>query len=119
MAWSGGQRGKGVRRPVRLEPMPPGDRRVVHLALKDDPLITTRSAGEGFLPTIEIVPVDGSGRRERSNAPGQSESQSNQGQAKGQGQGRGRRREPEREPERKDDAIGGQGGVNDRQKSIR
>ncbi len=56
MALSVGERAKRERQPVRLDPMPPRDRRVVHLALKDDPLITTRSAGEGFLRTIEIVP---------------------------------------------------------------
>ena len=48
---------------MKLDPMPPRDRRIVHLALKDDPMITTRSAGEGFLRAVEIVPVDG--QRER------------------------------------------------------
>jgi spoIIIJ-associated protein len=43
---------------VTLEPMPPRDRRIVHLALKDDPLITTRSEGDGFMRSIQIVPVD-------------------------------------------------------------
>src|SRR6266849_245794 len=101
MALSVGERAKREHEPVRLDPMPPRDRRVVHLALKDDPMITTRSTGEGFLRSIEIVPVEAGGGRERANAPGQSQSQA---QAKGQpGQGRGRRREREREPERKDD----------------
>jgi spoIIIJ-associated protein len=117
MALSAGERAKREHQPVRLDPMPPRDRRVVHLALKGDPIITTRSAGEGFLRSIEIVPVEGSERRERPNAPGQSQPQS-QGQAKGPGQGRGRRREREREPERKDDAIGEQGGFKHGQKRI-
>ena len=43
--------------PVTLDPMPPRDRRIVHLALKDDPLITTRSTGDGFLRVVEIIPV--------------------------------------------------------------
>ena len=116
MALSVGERAKREHEPVRLDPMPPRDRRVVHLALKDDPMITTRSTGEGFLRSIEIVPVEVGGRRERANAPGQSQSQA---QAKGQpGQGRGRRREREREPERKDDAIGEQGGFKHGQKRI-
>jgi len=117
MALSVGERAKREHQTVRLDPMPPRDRRVVHLALKDDPMITTRSAGEGFLRSIEIVPVEGSGRRERANQPGQSESQ---GEAKGVGHGRGRprEREREREPERKDDAIGEQGGFKHGQKRI-
>jgi len=120
MALSVGERAKREHQSVRLDPMPPRDRRVVHLALKDDPMITTRSVGEGFLRSIEIVPVEGSGgRRERGNQPGQSESQ---GKAKGSGQGRGRprerEREREREPERKDDAIGEQGGFKHGQKRI-
>jgi spoIIIJ-associated protein len=53
-----------------LEPLPPRDRRIIHLALKDDPLVTTRSEGEGFLRSIRIVPVDarrdGSGAGDRS-----------------------------------------------------
>ena len=119
MALSVGERAKREHQTVRLDPMPPRDRRVVHLALKDDPMITTRSAGEGFLRSIEIVPAEGSGRRERTNQPGQSQGQ---GQAKGQGQGRGRprerEREREREPERKDEAIGEQGGFKHGQKRI-
>ena len=119
MALSVGERAKREHQTVRLDPMPPRDRRVVHLALKDDPMITTRSAGEGFLRSIEIVPVEGSGgRRERANQPGQSQSQ---GQAKGPSHGRGgrpREREREREPERKDEAIGEQGGFKHGQKRI-
>lgn len=117
MALSVGERAKREHQTVRLDPMPPRDRRVVHLALKDDPMITTRSAGEGFLRSIEIVPAQGSGRRERANQPGQSNSQ---GQAKGPTHGRGRpqEREREREPERKDDAIGEQGGFKHGQKRI-
>ena len=64
MALSMGERAKRDHEAVKLDPMPPRDRRIVHLALKDDPMITTRSAGDGFLRTVEIVPVEG--RRERS-----------------------------------------------------
>jgi hypothetical protein len=38
--------------------MPPRDRRIVHLALKDDPMITTRSMGNGYMRALEIVPTD-------------------------------------------------------------
>src|SRR5271156_4084862 len=63
MALSMGEKAKREHKPVRLEPMAPRDRRVVHLALKDDPMITTRSAGEGPLRSIEIVPTDSGGQR--------------------------------------------------------
>jgi hypothetical protein len=91
----------------------------VHLALKDDPMITTRSAGDGTMRSIEIVPTDSGGRP----------------QPRGDGQPRGRRREPERnpqpqrerererevqriEPERGNEAIGEQGGFKHGQKRI-
>ena len=103
MALSMGEKAKREHTPVRLDPMPPRDRRVVHLALKEDPMITTRSAGEGLLRSIEIVPTE-SGRRE----------------PRGEGQPRGRRREPEREqePERGNEALGEQGGFKHGQKRI-
>lgn len=120
MALSVGERAKREHQAVRLEPMPPRDRRVVHLALKDDPMITTRSAGDGFLRSIEIVPVDGGGRRERGNQPAQSQPQSqSRGKGQGQGQARERRREREHQPEqRKDEALGEQGGFKHGQKRI-
>jgi spoIIIJ-associated protein len=114
MALSMGEKAKREHKPVRLEPMPPRERRVVHLALKDDPMITTRSAGDGIMRSIEIVPSDG-GRA----------------QPRGDGQNRGRRRdgggEPNRErerevqriePERGNEAIGEQGGFKHGQKRI-
>lgn len=120
MALSMGEKAKREHKPVRLEPMPPRDRRVVHLALKDDPMITTRSAGDGVMRAIEIVPADGGGQRQ---------------QARGDGQNRGRRREGERnpqpnrereqerevqriEPERGNEALGEQGGFKHGQKRI-
>ena len=63
MALSMGEKAKREHEAMRLDPMPPRDRRIVHLALKDDPMITTRSAGEGFLRSVEIVPVEGQPER--------------------------------------------------------
>ncbi|SRR5579875_505727 len=60
MALSMGERAKRERKTVALEPMPPRDRRIVHLALKDDPLITTRSVGNGYMRALEIVPTENS-----------------------------------------------------------
>ncbi len=111
MALSMGEKAKREHKPVRLEPMPARDRRVVHLALKEDPMITTRSAGEGLLRSIEIVPAETDRREPRA-----------------EGQPRGRRREPERgdpqrereriEPEPGNEAIGEQGGFKHGQKRI-
>lgn len=58
MALAMGERAKRERKTVTLEPMPPRDRRIVHLALKDDPLITTRSVGNGYMRALEIVPTE-------------------------------------------------------------
>jgi spoIIIJ-associated protein len=44
------------RRPISLEPMPPNERRVVHVALRDDPNVTTLSAGEAALRRVTIFP---------------------------------------------------------------
>jgi spoIIIJ-associated protein len=58
MALSKGEEAKREHQAVTLEPMPPRDRRIIHLALKDDPLVTTRSSGDGFLRAVQIVPID-------------------------------------------------------------
>ncbi len=48
--------------PVALEPMPPNERRIIHLALRDHPLVTTKSVGKGEQRKVTIVPKDsGSG----------------------------------------------------------
>ena len=59
MALSMGEQAKRENKRVTLEPMPPRDRRIIHLALKDDPLVTTRSAGSGYMRSLEIVPAEG------------------------------------------------------------
>jgi spoIIIJ-associated protein len=38
-----------------LEPMPPNERRIVHLALADDPLVATNSVGEGESRKVGIA----------------------------------------------------------------
>ena len=94
MALSKGEEAKREHTLVTLDPMPPRDRRIIHLALKDDPMIVTRSAGDGFMRSVEIAPVDS--RRER-------------------GEQRGVR-DLERKPER--DQVGQQGGFKHGQKRI-
>ena len=51
------ERARSHGRPVSLDPLSPRERRVVHLALQDDPTLTTRSSGEGFYRRVTIVPT--------------------------------------------------------------
>lgn len=46
-------------RPLALEPMPPSERRIIHLALRDYPGILTESSGEGERRKIQILPHRG------------------------------------------------------------
>jgi spoIIIJ-associated protein len=39
-----------------LEPMPPAERRIIHLALRDHPKVTTQSVGEGDRRKVTIMP---------------------------------------------------------------
>jgi len=41
---------------VYLEPMPPYERRIIHLALRDHPDVTTQSVGEGNRRRVTIIP---------------------------------------------------------------
>ena len=60
------ERAKRRRKTVTLNPLSPRDRRVVHLALEDDPLVVTKSMGRGYFRRLSIVPEEaGSPRRER------------------------------------------------------
>ena len=45
-------------RAVALEPMPPNERRIVHLALRDHPQVYTQSSGDGDRRKVHIVPRD-------------------------------------------------------------
>lgn len=60
-----GERAKRRKRPVALSLLSPRDRRVIHLTLEGDPLISTRSMGRGYFRRLYIVPEEGP-RRERS-----------------------------------------------------
>lgn len=44
------------RRPVSLEPMPPHERRIVHMTLRDDEAVYTQSTGEGKRRKVRILP---------------------------------------------------------------
>jgi spoIIIJ-associated protein len=43
-------------RPVTLEPMPPHERRIVHITLRDHDRVTTESTGEGHRRKVVILP---------------------------------------------------------------
>jgi len=45
-------------RTVVLEPMPPHERRIIHLALRDHPNVTTESIGERDRRKVTIIPRD-------------------------------------------------------------
>jgi spoIIIJ-associated protein len=51
-----GDKVKSTGRAISLQPMSASDRRLVHLALKHDREIETRSEGEGAMKSIKIVP---------------------------------------------------------------
>ena len=44
------------RRPIQLEPMPPNERRIVHLTLRSHPDVTTESHGEGNMRRVTVLP---------------------------------------------------------------
>jgi len=47
---------KRTRRPQLLPPLPPAERRLVHLALAKDPDVETQSEGDGFLKRVAVRP---------------------------------------------------------------
>ena len=46
----------GNNRTMALEPMPPAERRIIHLTLRDHPKVFTQSVGEGDHRKVTIVP---------------------------------------------------------------
>ncbi len=56
MAMKMGQRVKRTGQSVSLEKMNPYDRRIVHLALKNDSRVNTKSIGEGIYKKVVILP---------------------------------------------------------------
>jgi spoIIIJ-associated protein len=54
-----GERAKRRRKTITLSPMSPRDRRVIHLTLQEDPLVTTKSMGRGYFRQVTIIPEEG------------------------------------------------------------
>jgi spoIIIJ-associated protein len=63
-----GERVKRRRKIVILSPLSPRERRIIHLALQGDPLVTTSSMGRGYFRRLSILPEEGQ-RRERGKGP--------------------------------------------------
>ncbi len=49
------QRVAEFERPITLEPMPPNERRIIHMALSDHPRVTTESTGSGTSRQVVIL----------------------------------------------------------------
>ena len=60
---------KETKREVVLDPMPPRDRRVVHLALQSDKHVHTYSRGEGLMRYIVVTPREVSNGDSEEDAP--------------------------------------------------
>ena len=57
---------KKIRKPISLGQMNGYDRRIVHLALKDDPEVKTKSRGEGYMRKLVIFPQKNNAHRQAS-----------------------------------------------------
>ena len=55
---------KRIRKPISLGQMSAYDRRIVHLALKNDPDIRTKSRGEGYMRKLVIFPQKNSKQKQ-------------------------------------------------------
>jgi spoIIIJ-associated protein len=53
-----GDKAKRIKKPVTTNPLNPHDRRIVHLALKEDEHVDTKSRGEGLLKKVVIIPKE-------------------------------------------------------------
>lgn len=56
MAMRMGDKAKRIKKPVATNLLNPHDRRIVHLALKDDEELGTKGSGEGILKKVVIIP---------------------------------------------------------------
>ena len=57
LAFRMGEKAKKTRKTVTIDPISPHDRRIIHLALKGDYQLQTKSNGEGFFKSVFIIPT--------------------------------------------------------------
>jgi spoIIIJ-associated protein len=58
-----GEKVKAVGHGLTIGPFNAHDRRIIHIALKEDPLLRTESLGEGEMKRIKIIPTKQEGER--------------------------------------------------------
>lgn len=56
LAWDAADKVRREGQATILEAMDPADRRIVHIAVSDDPEVTTRSLGDGFFKRVKVLP---------------------------------------------------------------
>jgi len=56
MALKIGEKAKRIKKPITTGPLNPHDRRIIHLALRDDEELDTKSRGDGVLKKVLIIP---------------------------------------------------------------
>ena len=58
-----GERAKRVGKPITIGPFNAHDRRIIHITLKEDPLLRTESQGDGAIKKVAIIPEKREGER--------------------------------------------------------
>ncbi|MDZ7698970.1 MAG: hypothetical protein U5R49_19265 [Deltaproteobacteria bacterium] len=56
MAVKMGEKARRIKKPVTTNLLNPHDRRIVHLALRDDDALETKGRGEGIMKKVVIIP---------------------------------------------------------------
>jgi spoIIIJ-associated protein len=59
------EKAQRIRKPISMGHMSAHDRRIVHLALKDNPRVNTKSRGEGYLRKLVIFPKRKNARKQK------------------------------------------------------
>ncbi len=69
MALRLGEKAKRQRKTMTVDSLSAADRRIIHVALQDDPWITTRSLGKGAYRRLLIIPEGGRKKKEEEKSP--------------------------------------------------
>ncbi len=69
MALRLGEKAKRQRKTIAVDSLSAADRRVIHVALQDDPWVTTRSLGKGGYRRLLIIPEGDRRKKEEAKAP--------------------------------------------------
>ncbi len=65
LAYRLAEKAQRIRKPISMGQMSAYDRRIVHLALKDNPKVNTKSRGEGYLRKLVIFPKRKNARKQK------------------------------------------------------